>query len=419
MAEAPVATLVFDGTCPDCGHRRVRLPPALPPAGDDFDWHTRDFDSYRRFMLEELFARFPERTRWTEADLEVVLVEALAAVLDQLSDMADRVAAEAFLETARRPASVRRLLGFIGYDALRLARDTRSGPFAAPPAPDDTRTDAERFDQFWLDNPSAMDAARHAGPRAVHRQRRMVTSDDYAVRLEEHPLVRRAHAWSAWSGAWLTLRVAVIAWAGRTLDETGPRYGSDGEGSGGGEPAGAVYPPDLRAEVRRFHEERGLPWPPPAEEAAFWDARPSIRVILRPYVDAYRMAGQEVQLEDAVPVPVTLSLSVLVGERYFRSEVRRAVVERLGTGPGGFFEPGRLRFGENLYAADVYEAVTALDGVENVCLNRFKRLGGQYADQVASGVIELEGLEIAVCDNDPRRPQRGYFRLELHGGRRG
>src|SRR4051812_50132952 len=72
-------------------------------------------------MMEELAARVPERQRWTPADLETVLVEALAAVLDQLSDRADRVAAEAYLPTARRPESVRRLLQYIGYDAVRAA----------------------------------------------------------------------------------------------------------------------------------------------------------------------------------------------------------------------------------------------------------------------------------------------------------
>ena len=89
--------------------------------GDDFDWLVRDYDSFRRFMLEELAARFPERTRWTPADMEVVLVEVLAAVLDQLSDMLDRVATESYLETARRPETVRRLLALIGFDAATAA----------------------------------------------------------------------------------------------------------------------------------------------------------------------------------------------------------------------------------------------------------------------------------------------------------
>ena len=96
--------------------------------------------------------------------------------------------------------------------------------------------------------------------------------------------------------------------------------------------------------------------------------------------------------------------------------VRNAVEEALSTGPGGFFEPGRLRFGEDLHASDLIEVVMALDGVENVCLNRFKRLGSQYPDRADVGSIPLSGLEIAVCDNEPGNPARGYWRLVLHGG---
>jgi hypothetical protein len=407
MADAPVATLLFSGACPDCGERRVVLPPPLPTVGDDFDWRTRDYDSFRRFMLEELFARFPERDRWTDGDVEVVIVEALAAVLDQLSDMADRVASEAYLETARRPESVRRLLKMIGYDALALAQMRGDGPFAAAPVEGDTRSPAKRFEQYWLDNPTIMDAARNTGPRTIHRQHRMVSTDDYATRLEEHPLVLRAHAWSLWTGSWHTVRVAIIAWGGRPIDAAGDDP----------MPAGSEYPPDIQADVRDFHRSRGLTWP--ADEAPFWTSNPAVRTLLRPYVDAYRMTGQEVLLEDAVPAPITMSLSILIGERFFRSEVRRAVQDALSTRPGGFFEPGRLQFGEDLYAADVFQAVMAVEGVENVCLNRFKRVGSQFGDQTGRAVIVLDGLEIAVCENDPRRPDRGFYRLELHGGRSG
>ena len=89
------------------------------------------------------------------------------------------------------------------------------------------------------------------------------------------------------------------------------------------------------------------------------------------------------------------------------------------TGPGGFFEPGRLRFGEDLHAGDIIETLMALEGVENVCLNRFKKIGRQFADASDSGAIVLEGLEIAVCDNKPDKPARGYYRLTLNGGRKG
>src|SRR5262249_9698080 len=154
VADVPIPVLDFDGQCPDCGRRRVAPQPVMPDVGDDFDWRARDYDGIRIVMLEELAARFPERTRWTPADLEVVIVEALATALDQLSDMADRVTAEAYLETARRPQSVRRLLGLIGYDAVVQAGLSDDAP-NLPGA----RTAAQKLEQHWSEEPSAMERA--------------------------------------------------------------------------------------------------------------------------------------------------------------------------------------------------------------------------------------------------------------------
>lgn len=351
----------------------------------------RDYDGFRLFMLQELAARFPERRRWTPGDLEVVLVEVLAAVLDQLSDMLDRVSAERFLETARRPDSVRRLLRLIGYDVVRLAH--ARGQITVDPTFEPEEA-AARLDALWGRSPHLMDEARRDGPRAIHTQHRMVTVEDYAARLEDHPLVLRAHAWSRWTGAWTTVRVAVIARDNRLLDSAGPLSA------------------ELRTAIRRFHDERGLALPD-------LEAPLTLRTILRPYVDAYRLLGQEAVLEDVVPVGISLSVSVRVAAHYYTSEVRRALRDALGTEPGGFFEPGRLAFGEDLHASDILQALMTLDGVESVCLNRFKRLGSQFPDQVASGRIPLDGLELAVCDNDPTHPERGYYRLTFHGGLKG
>ena len=391
MADNPKTRLSFEGRCPDCAERQLDLPPPLPVVGDDFDWMVRDFDSFRRFMLEELAARFPERTRWTPADMEVVLLEVLAAVLDQLSDMADRVAAEAFLETARRPESVRRLLGLIGYDAA-----TAAGLVDDSSNMENGKTRKEKLEHLWRQNRVLMDMARQEGPRAIHTQRRMVTVEDYANRLKEHPLVLRAHAWSEWSGSWTTIRVAVILWNDSLLDQEG-----------------LEYPVELTKTVDDFHLKQGLWLPIWAPES------PTIRTALRPCLDAYRMLGQEVVLQDVVSVGIKMSLSIRVADNYFQSEVRHAVQEVLGTGPGGFFEPGRLGFGEDLFASDIFQVVMSLDGVENVCLNRFKRFGDHYPDQADTGQIVLEELEIAVCNNDSANPERGFYNLSLHGGRRG
>jgi hypothetical protein len=389
MADEPTVTLTFPGGCPDCGDRQVELPPPLPPVGDDFDWHVRDHDGFRLAMLEELAARYPERTRWTPADLEVVLVEVLAAVLDQLSDQLDRVTSEAYLETARRPESVRRHLELLGYDATRLA--VARGDVTLPEGESVTGVVARQLlTEHWFAHPSAMEEARLEGPRSIHRQQRMVTADDYARRLEEHPLVLRAQARVRWVGSWTAVEVAVVLVDDGPLDE--------------------AFPPTLEDEVDRFHHERALSRP---------SGTPSSRTVLTAYLDAYRMVGQEVVLVDAVRVPVTFALSVRVAANYFQSEVRDAIRQVLGTDTTGFFRPGRLRFGEDLRASALVASVMALDGVQSVCLNAFRRLGDQYADQVASGRIVLTGIEVAICDDDPTNRDRGYYRLTLQGGLKG
>jgi len=401
MADTPNIELTFREGCPDCATRTADLPDALPSVGDDFDWRVRDYDGFRLAMLEELAARFPERRRWTPADVEVALVEVLSAVLDQLSDTLDRVSNEAFLETARRPQSVRRLLSMIGFDPLAEAQRALKPPFDRAPAAGDSRSDAERFDQYWFDNPREMNAARHAGPRRIHTQRRMVTTEDYATRLEDHPLVKRASAWRDWTGSWYAIRVAVVLWNGSALDDAG-------------------LDDEIRERIDDHHAEIGappVPWSvegsPPEPDGI------TPRTVLRRVVDHMRMAGQEVLLEDAVPVGISMSLSVSVDDEFYQSEVRFAIDHALGTRPGGVFEPGRLQFGEDLHAGDIFEALMGLDGVRNVCLNRFKRVGNQFLDRSEVGQIVLGGLEIAVCDNDPGRPERGYYVLYLHGGRRG
>lgn len=395
MAETPISQLSFKGRCPDCGIREVELPAALPDAGDDFDWRVRDYDGYRMFMLEELSARFPERTRWTPADLEVVLVEAFATVLDQLSDMQDRVATEMYLETARRASTVRQLLKFIGYDAVSMAK--KKDYIASELEGDDA---IQALEDYWRANPFAMDREKRAGPRAIHTQKRMVTTEDYAIRLREHPLVVQANAWTEWSGSWLTVHIAVIAWNNSALDS----IGTDS----------IEYSEDIKLDVVNFYEGVGLVSPDINVIPA-----PSIRMLLQPYIDAFRMTGQEVVLQDPVYVGIYMALSIRVADNFYQSEMCSAITHQLGNGPGGFFEPGKHGFGEDLYASDIVEALMALDGIENVCLNRFKRIGSQYLDNVETGYISLDGLEVAVCDNDTENSARGYYRLALHGGRKG
>ena len=91
----------------------------------------------------------------------------------------------------------------------------------------------------------------------------------------------------------------------------------------------------------------------------------------------------------------------------------------LGRGPGGFFEPGRLKVGEDLHMSDFYERLMNLDGIENVEVITFKKVGSLYLNRADSGLIVMKAKELAVCDNDSFKRERGMFRFKFEGGRRG
>lgn len=405
MAELSDPVLSFPGGCPDCGARSAQLPLPLPGVPDDFDWRTRDYDSFRLFLMQELAHRFPERRRWTAADMEVVIVELLAAALDRASHALDAVQAERYLDSARRPQSVRRLLKLIGYDAV--AKTDPAILAALPPAPDgSSETQAEKLERYWRLDPAAMEAARTAGPLLTGEQERMVTLTDHETLLATHPLVARARARLVWTGAWNTILVSALLEDDRDLDTAlhrGPPVAAGG------------HPSELTQrfwdEISTFHRLQGLALPPIDETL-------TPRRLLRVLIERYRMIGSEVFLEAAKAAAVTFSLSVRAKPGFFRSELRQALNAAFAADQGGFFEPGRLGFGADLYASDIIEAAMAVEGVAVACLNRFKRVGA-YPDRTAAGFIEIAEDAFVLCRNQAGAPGDGYYRLTVHGGEAG
>ena len=87
-------------------------PPGAMPA---LDYLAKDYASFRQLLLDlvpQLNPRFTERN---PADLGIALVELLAYAGDRLSYFQDAVANEAYLETARRRISLRRLARLVDY----------------------------------------------------------------------------------------------------------------------------------------------------------------------------------------------------------------------------------------------------------------------------------------------------------------
>ncbi len=106
----------FKAECPsdfDC--RPVRQCPAEPAAAPDIDYLAKDYGSFRRLMLDRLSQLVPGWRERTAADLGVTLVELLAYTADHLSYWQDAVATEAYLQTARRRPSLRRLARIVDY----------------------------------------------------------------------------------------------------------------------------------------------------------------------------------------------------------------------------------------------------------------------------------------------------------------
>ena len=396
MAELPEPVVIFDDGCPDCGERQVVLPLPIPGVEDDFDWLARDYDSFRLFMMQELASRAPDRSRWTPADMEVVIVELLAAALDRMSQAVDRVQGERFLDTARRPGSLRRLLALIGYDPTpQIAASLGKLP---------KDTDAGDIETYWRANPIEMERARREGPLMIGEQRRMVTLEDYATTLTAHPLVALARARLVWTGSWQTILVSTVQANDYALDDV-LILGDTGGQNGVSE--------DLWGQVQDHHAQRGLPLP----DIETTQVTP--RRVLRPLIDAYRMIGTEVFLEPAKPAPVAIILSVRARPGYFRTEMRQALAQVFSSDRGGFFEPGAHGFGEALYASDIIEAAMQVEGVAVACLNGFRRLGRGFEDSTKAGVIHVADDEYIQCLNERGNPDGGRIGITVNGGELG
>jgi hypothetical protein len=106
----------FKVDCPsdfDCLPGEEPLAERLPEPV--LDYLSKDYESFRRLMLDRLAVVLPDWKERNPADVGVALVETLAYAADQLSYYQDAVASEAYLGTARKRVSVRRHARLLDY----------------------------------------------------------------------------------------------------------------------------------------------------------------------------------------------------------------------------------------------------------------------------------------------------------------
>jgi hypothetical protein len=80
------------------------------------DYQARDFWSFRRALLDFASLRYPDWQDRLEADAGIMLVEMMSALGDEFSYYQDRIAREAFLETASQRRSLRHHARLVDYE---------------------------------------------------------------------------------------------------------------------------------------------------------------------------------------------------------------------------------------------------------------------------------------------------------------
>jgi predicted phage baseplate assembly protein len=221
--------------------------------------------------------------------------------------------------------------------------------------------------------PESLEQVRQYAPQAFRTQERAVTTADYAEVTERHPEVQKAAATLRWTGSWYTVFI--------TVDRAG------------GRPVDAAFEQELRAFVERF-----------------------------------RLAGQDIEIDAPRFVPLEIVFTVCVKAGYYRSQVKAELLKLFSSrdfvdGTRGFFHPDHFTFGQPLYLSQMVALVMGVPGVQWVDVedvpgkpNRFRRWGHSAQGEFAAGMIGFGRLEIARLDNDPSLPENGKIDFIMEGG---
>ena len=215
-------------------------------------------------------------------------------------------------------------------------------------------------------DPEAMEQVRQFAPQAFRVQERAVTPADYVEVTQRRADIQRAAATMRWTGSWYTAFVTADRAGGLAVDD-------------------------------RFEND------------------------LRGYLDRYRMAGVDLEINGPIPVPLELTLLICVKPDHFRSDVKQALLRAFSSrtlpdGRRGFFHPDNFTFGQPLYLSRIYEAVLAVDGVDSAEVQKLQRWGKKPQGEVANSVLTVGPFEVIRLDNDPNFPENGKIEFIMEGG---
>jgi hypothetical protein len=215
-------------------------------------------------------------------------------------------------------------------------------------------------------DPETMEQVRQFAPQAFRAQERAVTPADYVEVTQRRADIQRAAGTMRWTGSWYTAFVTADRTGGLAVDD---RFESD----------------------------------------------------LRGYLNRYRMAGVDLEINGPIPVSLDLALLICVKPDHFRSDVKQTLLRAFSSrtlpdGRRGFFHPDNFTFGQPLYLSRVYQAALAVDGVDSVEVQTFQRWGRTPQGELDDEVLTVGPFEVIRLDNDPNFPENGKIEFATEGG---
>ena len=216
-------------------------------------------------------------------------------------------------------------------------------------------------------DPETVNHARLFAPQALHEKEYAVNEEDYAMVAETHVDVQKAAATLRWTGSWNTMFINVDRKGGRPVDAP-------------------------------FKNE------------------------LLSYLNRFRLAGLDLEVEGPVYVPLDIALNVVVNPDCFSARVMENLQEefscrKLSDGRSGFFYPDEFTFGKSVYLSRLVARAIQTPGVSRVEVIRFQRKGEKAKVGLVEEKIKIERLEIARLDSDPNNPENGLIEFYMEGGR--
>ncbi len=144
--------------------------PPVPHTAPPIDYLAKDYQGFRRIMLDRMSLLAPGWTERSPADVGVTLVELLAYATDELSYRQDAIATEAYLETARSRVSLRRHARLVDYrvhegcNARAWVKIDVDSPAVTLPAGTTLLTQVPRLGPLLKPDSRDHEAALAAGP---------------------------------------------------------------------------------------------------------------------------------------------------------------------------------------------------------------------------------------------------------------